>query len=394
MKAFTPLFLISVLAVSCHIMNDVTLYDVEVALSDPMESFPYKDIYTDSHLSSVKGLKNATCKQVYFETENSYSGKDHLHIKWDQSGCNYIGVLFPWGNFKGKNVESIVDHSAIQFMIRVDEGSFTKLPMFFSLLDYGGKQCNSKINYLGIEGGTIDSEWRKVQIPLKSFNYKKKGVNLKNIKELRLEFQKTGDVHIDEMKIVAYKDVYQVIPNSFVTTYDKHPLQIGNGKEYWWGINASYSENFHFVSDLKTWKGREAVSVDIQMPEDKSWNQVGFAISAWNRVDISSIYSTSALRFRIKASDVPKIQIMFVSYSGAKRRIIKAVNQSNILYHKDGIFDVLMPLKSFIDHGDFDWTSFKEIRVKVLETSAFEMGDFNLVEFRGNPLKPNQWKGL
>ena len=32
----------------------------------------------------------------------------------------------------------------------------------------------------------------------------------------------------------------------------------------------------------------------------------------------------------------------------------------------------------------------KEIRFKVLETSKFEIGDFNLVEYSGNPQKPKK----
>ena len=72
MKIFSPLFLVSVLAFSCNLMNDVTLYDFEVKLPDPLASFQYHDIYTDAHLTDIKGLKNAKCKQVFFETENSY----------------------------------------------------------------------------------------------------------------------------------------------------------------------------------------------------------------------------------------------------------------------------------------------------------------------------------
>ena len=105
MKIFYALVLCSVLALSCNLMNDVTLYDFEVALPDPIASFPYHDIYTDSHLTDIKGLKNAKCKQVFFETENSYLGQDHLHIQWDQNnGCKYMGIIFPWSNFKGKNI--------------------------------------------------------------------------------------------------------------------------------------------------------------------------------------------------------------------------------------------------------------------------------------------------
>lgn len=395
MKLLYSLILCSVFVFSCDLMNHVNLYDLEVTLPDPFESFQYKDIYTDADLTDIKGLKNAKCKQVFFETENSYRGKDHLHIQWDKNkGCNYVGVIFPWGNFKGKNIESFVDDAAIQFMIRVDKGTFTKLPMFFSLLDYGGKHCNSKINFLGIEGGTIDSRWRCVKIPLKSFNYRKKGVNLQNIKELRIEFKNSGAVHMDEIKLVPYADDYQMTSTSYAKTYDKFPIEIGDGKEYWWGINASYSDNFQFISPSKTWEDREALLVDVRMPEDKAWNNFGFAISEWNRVDISKLYSTSALRFQIIAKELPKLQMMLVSYSGSKRRINTVLKQSNILSYEDGLYDLLVPLKSFAMHQQFDWTSFKELRIKVLGTHVFEIGDFTLIEFRGNPLKPNQWKGL
>ena len=46
--------------------------------------------------------------------------------------------------------------------------------MFFILVDYGGKQCRANINFLELEDGKIDNNWRKIRIPLQSFNYKKK----------------------------------------------------------------------------------------------------------------------------------------------------------------------------------------------------------------------------
>ena len=41
-----------------------------------------------------------------------------------------------------------------------------------------------------------------------------------------------------------------------------------------------------------------------------------------------------------------------------------------------------------------NWNSLKELRFKLLESSKFEIGDFKIIEFRGNPQKPNKWKGL
>ena len=64
------------------------------------------------------------------------------------------------------------------------------------------------------------------------------------------------------------------------------------------------------------------------------------------------------------------------------------------MYKRQGIFHAYLPLKSIIGHSDFRWEDLKEIRFKVLEGNQFEIGDFQLIEFRGNPNKPTQWKGI
>ena len=56
--------------------------------------------------------------------------------------------------------------------------------------------------------GKIDTEWRRIRIPLQAFNYEKRGVNMGNIKELRLEFQSKGDLHIDNIVIVHHEHNY------------------------------------------------------------------------------------------------------------------------------------------------------------------------------------------
>ena len=81
-----------------------------------------------------------------------------------------------------KNLEQI---AALQFHVRLDSGSVSKIPMFFSLVDYGGRQATSKINLLDVEGQTFDNQWRKAHIPLSAFRAASRGVNLENIKELQ-----------------------------------------------------------------------------------------------------------------------------------------------------------------------------------------------------------------
>ena len=58
------------------------------------------------------------------------------------------------------------------------------------------------------------------------------------------------------------------------------------------------------------------------------------------------------------------------------------------------MYDAYLPLKSLMAYSEFRWDALKEIRFKILEGTQFEIGDFQLIEFRGNPQKPTEWKGI
>lgn len=389
--ASTILFL-TVLS-SCNHLRDIELYQKQVQKVDPLESFVYKDIFTDSKKTKLWGVKTNNCKEVVFDTSNNFEGEDHLYVKWNKNDeCKFIGIGFPWGNYKSKNLSLFINSAAIEMMIRIDEEEKTKLPMFFSLADYSGKMCVSKINYLDIEGGVIDHNWTKVRIPLQAFNHERKGVNMSNIKELRIEFQQSGSVHIDDMKIVPHEHNYIKTDTEFKTTYNSFPIHIGVGSQYWWGINSTYASNFKFAPNSIEGQS-ESLIADVDLSEKNSWNNFGFAFDKWNHVDISQIYSTSALNFKIKSSSIPNLQIMIVSYKGDKRRVQRLIDESNYKEVQEGVYEVLIPIKSFNNYQLIDWGSLKEIRVTVKESSQFEIDEIQLIEFRGNPRSPKKWIG-
>ena len=198
--------------ISCDSFKTVNLYESVIDQPDPYESFSYKDIFIDSYKSKVWGVKSNNCKQILFDSINNFKGKDHLHLIWNQNKeCKYMGFGFAWANFKGKNLSPIINNSAIQLMIRVDSGSFSKIPMFFSLVDYNEKQCYSRMNILGIEGGVIDQKWRKVIVPLSTFKYQKKGVNISNIKELRIQLERKVTSLNLKAKCKTFKESFKKI---------------------------------------------------------------------------------------------------------------------------------------------------------------------------------------
>ena len=374
---------------SCGSMREVSIYEPSKSIS-AFEQFPYKTLFTSSEENGLWGVKNNTCKQVSFETSNNYIGKDHLHIKWNSSLCNYIGLGLKWGNYKGKNLVPIIESTAIELHLRIDSGSLSNVPMFFILVDYGGNQCRTKINYLDLEGGKIDTQWRRVRIPLQSFNYEKRGVNMGNIKELRLEFQRKGDLHIDNIVIVPHEHNYMKTKDTFTKVFNSQPIKLGAGKEYWWGINTKYSSSLQFGSSFDN----ESVVVDLDKSKEVPWNIFGFSPYQWMRVDLSSIYSTSALTFKLKTTELPKLQAILFAYTGKKRRLHKILNESHFIDRGNGVYEAYLPLKSLMGYSEFRWDALKEIRFKILEGTQCEIGDFQLIEFRGNPQKPTEWKGI
>ena len=100
-----------------------------------------------------------------------------------------------------------------------------------------------------------------------------------------------------------------------------------------------------------------------------------------------------ALNFKIKSSSIPNLQIMIVSYKGDKRRVQRLIGESNYKEVQGGVYEVLIPIKSFNNYQLIEWASLKEIRVTVKESSQFEIGEIQLVEFRGNPRSPKKWIG-
>ena len=374
---------------SCDSMREVSIYEPSKSIS-AFEQFPHKILFTSSEENGIWGVKNNSCKKVSFDTTNNFTGKDHLHINWDDSKCNYIGLGLKWSNFKGKNLKPIIKSAAIELRIRIDSGTLSNVPMFFVLVDYGGNQCRANINYLNLEGGRIDTEWRRIRIPFQAFNYEKNRVNMGNIKELRIEFQRKGDVHIDNIVIVPHEHNYKKTKEIYTKVFDSHPIQLGSGKEYWWGINTKYSSSLQFGSSFKN----ESVVIDLDKSKKAPWNTFGFSPYQWMRVDISSIHTTSALTFKLKSTELPKLQTILFAYTGKKRKLEKILNESHYLDKGNGLYQAYLPLKSLIGYSQFEWEALKEIRFKILEGNKVEIGDFQLIEFRGNPKKPTKWKGI
>ena len=84
------------------------------------------------------------------------------------------------------------------------------------------------------------------------------------------------------------------------------------------------------------------------------------------------------------------MKINFISYIGKPRNISKIISEKNIFQINEKTYEILVPVNSIKNYELINWSKMKEIRFKVLETSRFVIGDFNLLEYSGNPQKPKK----
>jgi hypothetical protein len=383
----------------CSQFNAVSLYSNSASEVHPVDYFDRAMVFHDAQTSVVTGLRNTTCKEVRFEEENSFGGKDHLSIEWDTNrGCKYIGIQIPWANYAAKNLTPLVDCAAIEMAIRLEEGSLTNIPMFFGLVDYADRQCMTKINFLGMDDGLLDTAWRKVRIPLQAFKHERRGVNMAKIKELKIEFQRKGHVHIDEIKIVRYENPYAVEPDNSTHVIAGLPWNIGTTPDEWWGINPRYSSSFQFGRKQRDESGIRggdpmAVQAEVNTALPDAWNQFGVSFSDWKRVDMASLYTTAALGFDLMCSETPDLEISIHTFSGQRRQVRTKLQVTQLMEIGENRYRAYVPIRAFADFESLDWSALKEIRFLVKESARFDLANLRLIEFRGNPSNPTAWKG-
>ena len=105
------------------------------------------------------------------------------------------------------------------------------------------------------------------QVPLSTFNYNKKGVKISNIKELRVQLMKKGNFHIDDIKLVPYNHPYKITTETFTKKFNTLPINLGDERKYWWGVNENYSSNFKFTTKSNSIKSNTTLNDDNLLPE-------------------------------------------------------------------------------------------------------------------------------
>jgi hypothetical protein len=188
-------------------MQSKALYDVsnEAENVNSINGFKATTIFADNYDNTIWVSKENNCVQLQLESEQTYTGKHALHLKWDKpnGGCKWIGIGFGWNNWLAKDISDIVNDAHIEMYVKAVNDSLSNLPVAFAIEDYTGVQSYYGFTKALVTGAFTNTQWRKVSIPLSYFPFIKNDADLAKIKQFIIQLEGDGDIYLDEIKIVA-----------------------------------------------------------------------------------------------------------------------------------------------------------------------------------------------
>ena len=379
-------------------MKEITLYENPPAICDVnfLNGFTSTDIFSKGGTDEVWGNKEELCNPFSFSSldasmnynentidkaqvdteeedinislsineveilEKKSIKKNSLHIKTDMDPhCEWIGMGIGWDGWQGKDISTIVDNAAIEFMARVDGSPIYNIPIVFILEDYGANQCYTTANYLGIDGGEITNNWTKVIVPLSTFSYQTNNIDLTNIKQLLLQCYDKVDIYIDDMKIIPHEHNYKKVSTSLTVKETDLPINIFSEElSSAWGISNDYCGNIKLSSDVN-YSGGKFIDIDIDKTKC-NWKKFGISWNDWLYTDLSSSIYGVYLEFDLKLDEYQKTKISIEDYNGKKMKIdlAKYINTTK----DDKWQKIRIPMKKFpIRESAIDLTRIKNI---------------------------------
>tara|TARA_B100001142_G_scaffold328615_1_gene389229 strand:+ start:2259 stop:3452 length:1194 start_codon:yes stop_codon:yes gene_type:complete len=376
-------------------MQDIALYDDEIKETEGINGFTSIEIFSKGGTDEVWGHEQEECNPFSFSAldasidysfvdlvsdekvddlqvdvkyklstvkvkDQKGSDKNSIHIKTDKlTACEWIGMGIGWDGWQGKDLSSIMNNSAIEFMARVNGDPIHNIPIVFILEDYSANQCYATAGYLGIEGGEVTRKWTRVIIPLPTFSYQTNNIDLTNIKQLLLQCYDKVDIYIDEIKVIPYEHNYKKELTSLTVNQIDFPLNIFTEQlSSAWGISNKYCGNIKLSSNLRFSPGK---FIDVNIDLNRcNWKEFGISWNNWLYTDLSSSIYGVYLEFDINVDNYTSSKVIIEDYGGKKMSVdlekyIRKVQD-------DKWQKIRIPMKKFpIRESDIDLKRIKDI---------------------------------
>ena len=173
----------------------------EEALDDPL-AMP-KTIFGDEFINGHGwGMVDWNCRTIEIAEGEAKKGKKAISAKWDDSGeCDAMFIAASWNkwhpvDFTVGNYEDF----AFEFYIYNRGEATAELNLNFGLSDYNRNYISTRITGKFADKDIFNQSWTRVYIPiteLKGYSF-----DYKNVKQLGFQLINSGDLLIDELRMV------------------------------------------------------------------------------------------------------------------------------------------------------------------------------------------------
>lgn len=170
----------------------------------PLE--PSIEIFDDA-FSQVWGLTEMPCRTYALVDSAASSGNKSIYMKWnDEEGCEWMNWGTSWTEWKAVNMESKLDQVALEFYVKTTTVIRPELPLQVGFESYNYASTFLPLTSEWSEQSQYGMEWTRVRIPLSAFEWERDGTDPTNIKQLLFKGAESGEVFIDEIRLVPITD--------------------------------------------------------------------------------------------------------------------------------------------------------------------------------------------
>lgn len=209
MKALFTVLGLTALLSACNVFREAALYEQEAddAKTPNIAGFYALQVYRDQMSDEVWYTPSPKALKVQAESAQKAEGSQSISIEWNKQADpqTWLGLGFGWNGWTGKNFEAITQQAALSFWVKSKEGQSAGLPWAVGFEDFNGAQAWTGVTSGFIQGGLVKNEWTEVKIPLNAFPFEARDVDVTIIKQLIVQFEASGKVWIDNIRLVPYQ---------------------------------------------------------------------------------------------------------------------------------------------------------------------------------------------
>ncbi len=387
---FAVLLFISAFLSGCVQFKEATLYDgveplPKIEKPASINAVVEPVIYADN-ASDMWGLEKTVCKDASLTSKETYSGNEAIAVSWNRNepGCEFAGIGIGWDGYAGKNLVPLMDYAAIEMRVKAKGERMFGLPIVLTLEDYSGGMGFAYTDNRYFERTTIDDEWQRVTVPLKDFDLETEGLNPGNIKQLQLELQQSGDVYIDDIRLIFYDPEpvepwmeEETLPDPLRTPLTIFDDEFINNNS--WGFISDACQEFS-ISEETSFSGERAIHARWTDADNCELTMFGASWNKWHPIDMKKKLKTRAFQFQLKleGGKAEQIEMGMEDYDRAYTFVkIKSEFLANASSGNDWA-KVTIPLSAFPDDANFE--KIKQMAFRFSGTGEALIDEIKLIE--------------